>query len=144
MVEVYLIMPLNKPTTNRIDLEHSSVWIDDDNVLRIDYRGGGDLDIHYIKSHTEAILKVCNGIPRPFLIDLRDVFGSISYEGQNYLASYPELTKVRIAQAIVIDNLANRLLGNFYFSVLRPKGPRKIFNSVDKAKEWLMKQYVED
>jgi hypothetical protein len=49
----------------------------------------------------------------------------------------PEWQKYTIAQAIVVNNLANRILGNFYIKVMRPKVPNKLFSNEAEAKKWL-------
>lgn len=47
-----------------------------------------------------------------------------------------------IAQAIVVNSLATRLLGNFMVRVLSSHCPQKIFQSRENALEWLEKQYT--
>ena len=42
-------------------------------------------------------------------------------------------------EAIVITSLAQRILGNFYLGIVSQKRPAKLFNSSDKALEWLRK-----
>lgn len=42
-----------------------------------------------------------------------------------------------ICEAIVITSLAQRLLANFYMSVKSHKSPTKVFNSKEKALEWI-------
>ena len=39
--------------------------------------------------------------------------------------------------AVVCDQLAHRIMGNFVIKVQKPFRPTRMFNSVDKAVEWL-------
>lgn len=40
--------------------------------------------------------------------------------------------------ALVISNLAQKIIANFYLKFNKPASPTKIFTSVDKAYEWIL------
>lgn len=42
-----------------------------------------------------------------------------------------------IAQAILVTNIANRLIGNFYIKYNNPKIPNKLFSTETEARKWL-------
>ena len=42
------------------------------------------------------------------------------------------------ADALVISNLAQKIIANFYVKINKPKMPTKIFTSVEQAFEWIM------
>jgi len=46
-------------------------------------------------------------------------------------------TQFSSAEAYVIKSVAHRIVGNFYMRVSKPKVPTKVFNSIEKAEEWL-------
>lgn len=48
--------------------------------------------------------------------------------------------KQTIADAIVIKSLAQKIVGNFYLKFHRPVKPTKIFNNIEDASIWLLKQ----
>lgn len=41
------------------------------------------------------------------------------------------------AVAIIADNLAYRIIANFYLKVNKPKNPYRVFKKLDEAVEWL-------
>jgi hypothetical protein len=43
-----------------------------------------------------------------------------------------------IVDAIVISNIAQKIIANFYLSFNKPKMPTKIFTSNEKALEWIL------
>ncbi len=51
----------------------------------------------------------------------------------------PEKEKYIIAQAILVKNFANKLVGNFYIKFQKPKVPNKLFSSEAEALKWLEK-----
>jgi len=63
-------------------------------------------------------------------------YSSMSSEATQYMNS-DEAHRYTIADAIVIDSLAQRILGNFYLGIVNKKRPSKLFNSKEKALHWL-------
>jgi len=55
-------------------------------------------------------------------------------------ASAPDGNKFTIADALVINNLAHRLLASFYLRYNKPIKPTRIFYNKDKALNWLLQQ----
>lgn len=52
----------------------------------------------------------------------------------------PEYSKNRIAMAVIVSDLATRMIANFYFSVINKAAPTKLFSSDEKALLWLQKK----
>lgn len=52
-------------------------------------------------------------------------------------ASDPTGNNFTIADAFVINSMAQKLLGNFYLTFHRPVKPTKLFNSLQDAEKWL-------
>ena len=53
---------------------------------------------------------------------------------------HPDRYKSCIAQAIVVNDLATRLLGNFMVRILNTQCPQRVFKSRKTAEEWLEHQ----
>jgi hypothetical protein len=60
---------------------------------------------------------------------------SASAEARKYAARLKN--KKVIAEAIVVDNLAHRLLANFYIKVNRPRQKVRVFSSVPAGLAWI-------
>ena len=52
--------------------------------------------------------------------------------------------KYSVIDAIVINNIAQKILADFYLKFNKPKQPTKIFTSIDKAVEWIHQKIKED
>lgn len=52
-------------------------------------------------------------------------------------ASDPDGNTFTIADAFVIQSMAQKLVGNFYLTFHKPIKPTRLFNRVDDAIEWL-------
>lgn len=46
--------------------------------------------------------------------------------------------------AIIISNLAQKIIANFYIKFNKPKMPTKVFTSTEKAMEWILSQMEEE
>ena len=57
------------------------------------------------------------------------------------LANSEEAAKYTRAQAIVVDNLAHRIMGNFIMKFYKAGITVKVFSERNKAEEWL-KQFL--
>jgi hypothetical protein len=121
----------------KIELPKSIVWLDENGVLNIDYKSHIDFKAEDFPAHKEAILKLCDNIPRPFLIDLRQTyFSAISNDALKLLANDEDLQRLRLCNAFVIEKIADRLVVNFYLRIFQPKNPAKTFKTPESAIEW--------
>ena len=48
-----------------------------------------------------------------------------------------EKSSITLASAVVFNNLAQRIIADFYYAVNRPKLPYKVFSSFEKGIAWL-------
>ena len=87
------------------------------------------------KQQYEAALKL-TGEDEKYLIlvDTSNTFTQPSNEAQAFLLNIKE----RIAEAFVIKSLPYRILAKFYLKKSK-NNPVKIFNSKEKAMDWLLK-----
>lgn len=63
-------------------------------------------------------------------------FSSISNEATAFMNT-EEAHRFTKKEAIVINSLAQRILGNFYMGIVTKARPTKLFNSTEKAIYWL-------
>ena len=108
----------------------------EEEYLRIQFfESDESFDIEEAKSQYEAARELCDGEPYKVLIDVRGVNVSPQKEAQDFLSQVDE----KIAEAIIVDSLAVRILSKFY-KKSSSKNAVKIFSREDKAIRWLLKQ----
>ncbi len=92
------------------------------------------------KEHLIQIKKnigeVGGGKKMPVYISTID-FLAISDSGRKYSAS-DEGQAFTLANAVLIDNLAKKILFNFYMNINKPKTPTKAFGTKEDAFTWLL------
>lgn len=74
-------------------------------------------------------------VPRPFVFTAGE-FISLTREAQKNAKIMEKDTPV-VASALVVNNVAQKLMAEFYYKFDRPKYPLKVFKNFDRGIEWL-------
>lgn len=85
-----------------------------------------------------AVKELANG-ERIFLIASAGAATSADENARRHFADREHKEFVR-AMAIVVLNMAQRLIANFFININRPAFRTRVFNSVEDARRWLKKQ----
>jgi hypothetical protein len=101
-----------------------------------------EIDLEKAVTNFEASKLITRGRRYAAFTDARG-FMSITKEGMAY-GGTPEVNEPVIAHAILINSLANRLLGNFLIKFYKPPAPTRIFTTESEALEWLRERIGAD
>lgn len=119
-----------------IDTEISRLVFDDVNFLKC-IVFDTEITLSKVKKNFEITYDFTNGKKVKTLIDIRNIsFNYIPKEVLQYLSDN-SYNQYQIGVAVVIDNLALKLLANFYIKVFKPKVVTRVFDSEIKAINWL-------
>ncbi|MEN3323281.1 hypothetical protein VP395_06050 [Mariniflexile soesokkakense] len=120
---------------NVIQMEHSKFWIDK-GVLFCEICNPDqtrNLNEETVESYLKAVSILCKGEKMPFLIDLRNTHGTFLNSAAKKLANSPELSKLSLSEAFVVNSLKVKLLIISYKRIYEPITPFKIFNNYNEA-----------
>lgn len=112
-----------------------------DDYLYVKYKNNSDVNLAEAKIQSALILDLCQEKKMPFLIDFLNVSVRIDDESRGFFANDGHHIHLRKAQAIVVNNMQNKLLVNFYIKHHKPKNPTKIFDNLEPALDWI-KQFI--
>lgn len=119
-----------------IDTEISKLIFDDVDFLKC-IVFDTEITLDNVRRNFELTYDFTNGKKVKTLIDIRNIsFNYIPKEVLQYLSDNP-FNQYQIKVAVVIDNLALKLLANFYMKVFKPKVITRVFDSETKAINWL-------
>jgi hypothetical protein len=59
-------------------------------------------------------------------------------ESARTFSAGPEGTKFTLADAIVVNSLAHKLIANFYLKINKPLVPTRVFSNEHDAEKWLL------
>ncbi|MUU77481.1 DUF7793 family protein [Winogradskyella endarachnes] len=122
-----------------IGFNNAIFWTDDTDILYCDFSNDDPnlkLDIKNGKAYVDAILTLCDGNSKPFLIDLSKTCGSFTISIVKLLARNPKLTNVKVSESYLIDTMGIKLLIAYYKKLYDPNTTFGIFKDKTLAKKF--------
>jgi hypothetical protein len=95
------------------------------------------IDVIHLSKMQEAVCYLGEGKKMPLFFSFHD-FLRLSKEGEKYATS-DEGVKYSLAIAVLLDNIAKKLVMNFFLKMNKPKVPTKGFSTKEDAFVWLKK-----
>ena len=106
------------------------------NIIRVEIKPDIQLEPKDLDENFQAYTQQLNIMSAYFLLVFKPG-GEANVEARIKHAK-PERSKIKKAEAIVIETLAHRLGANFYKKKFKPNHPVEIFTIEKEAKEWLL------
>lgn len=119
----------------KIDLSGASVSLRSDGIIEFFIQHNHTLQVEEAKSIVHATAQVGGGKKFPLLIRAGN-YALVDTEVRKYAAS-PEANQYTVCSAILVSNLAQKLLGNAYIKFNKPPTPTKLFTDEQQAIQWL-------
>lgn len=121
-----------------ISLPSAKITELEDDIVLVQYTDfGEEIDVKEAKAHSAAIEQLRNGRPCHLIINFLDSDVNISNQARDYFAHNKRHSKLRLSQAIVINGLAQKIVGNFYKNFHRPDCPVELFTTQADAIKWI-------
>ena len=121
----------------KIELVYATLEKRDDFIWLI-MKEDAELDVKEVIEFTSACEKLSGNKPY-FLISDARVNLSITTEGRKAAASR-KISPLLVANAVLVNNVAVRMVANFFTAVNKPHFKYKVFNEELEALTWLKKQ----
>jgi hypothetical protein len=116
-------------------LENYTVSLRSDGIMQVDIKPEVEITVEEIKAGVEVIRELGGGEQFPILF-LAGEYSLPSDQARSFLAK--STSKIyALAEAYVINSFPQKIVGNFYLKVNKPKRPTKIFTNEEDAVEWL-------
>lgn len=114
-------------------------WIDANGLCRIEFHKGAkhQMGVPEVHEMAEAVYSVCKGKKYKHLIDSRGVFGPVLPGAREEVRHNTKLNECRSAAAMLVDNMANRLIISFFIQFNKPPYPYRVYESEAEAIKWL-------
>lgn len=120
---------------DKIELPASIVSLRADGIIEFYLKSNITLGLEDAKAVVVATEKLGGGKKYPLLITAGN-FTLVDTEVRKY-ASSEEGNIYTIASGIVVNNLAQQLLGNAYIKFNKPPTPTRLFTKEEEAVKWL-------
>lgn len=113
-----------------------SVCLHNDGIIEVIWDNQlEEIKVSHLQKLRDTIEELGEGNKMPVYISTCD-FLKISEEAKKY-ASSPEGERYTLANAVLVDNLAKKIVFNFFININKPKVPIKAFHTKESALKWL-------
>ncbi len=125
--------------TQEIKLEFCTIALRNDGIIenRFSYEEPYEIDAHHVQEIADTITLLSQG-KQCAVLNVAGLYGSMTPEARK--VDINGASQYTLALAIVISELHQRLLANFYFKLKQVNYPIKTFKSEEDAVEWLHHQ----
>lgn len=124
---------------NSIETKIALISVDENGIGFQHFKDNSILDVAEQLENLVAIIRVTQNRPTPFVVSAgKNVI--VTKEARDNALSLESQSPIN-ASAIIVQNLAYRLIAEFFIKVQKPKNPYQIFTNKDSAIEWC-KQFV--
>ncbi len=130
-----LITEETTSTMKRLENDQVIVTLRPDGIVHVSFLPHTEITVEFQQVLLDMYNEVTGGKKSLFVFDGGE-FVSITKEARENAVAIEETTPTK-ASAIVVKNLAQKIIADFYYKVNRPKQPYKVFWQFDKAIEWL-------
>ncbi len=118
-----------------LDLDASIVSMRNDGIIQIFMKANRTMNIIDGKQMVQAFKEIGGGKKYPLLF-IAGNFTLANTEARQYAAS-EEANKYTLASAFVVNNIAQKLMGQAYMSFNHPITPTRILTNEEDAISWL-------
>ncbi|MEN9999172.1 MAG: hypothetical protein RI922_2162 [Bacteroidota bacterium] len=123
-------------TMKRLENDQVIVILRGDGIVHVSFLPNTEITVEFQQVLLNMYNEVTGGKKSLFIFDGGE-FVSITKDARENAVAIEETTPTK-ASAIVVKNLAQKIIADFYYKVNRPKQPYKVFWQFDKAIEWLL------
>lgn len=133
---------MNTTLVPTIETIVSVLTIHENGIGQMHFKDDIVMEISNQMEHLNGLIEITNGQPTPFIVTTgKRVL--ISREARDNAVLIEDISPVN-AMAVIVQNLAYRLVADFYLRFNKPKIPYKVFTDQEKAMDWCMQFLVKD
>ncbi|HEY1038642.1 MAG TPA: hypothetical protein VGF30_04515 [Bacteroidia bacterium] len=119
----------------QIDHPIFSLQLRSDGIVQMNTGPDAYFTIKEAREYVEALEQITEGKPH-LILKIPGLHASVDSETRMYVAT-PEALRFSLAEAVVVNNIAQRILGNFYIKFDKPPVETRLFDTVEDAENWL-------
>lgn len=115
------------------------VVLGSDGIVRVLFKDDVEVTPIEVEENFKAYNEVIKGKKYPFIIRANSGSADYTPEGLAYAKAH-ENDWPKLCVALLVKNLPQRLLANFYLKINKPTHLHKVFDNPDEAEAWCLNQ----
>jgi hypothetical protein len=124
-----------KNIIKEVDLPEVHIALKSDGIVHVMLKDHMVLDIELQMRMLEAYKVVTSEVLTPFIFEAGEGI-NITKEARDNAIIIEEISPCK-AMAVIVNNIAYAMIGNFYLKFNKPKRPYKVFRKREDGLEWL-------
>ena len=125
--------------TKKSETEAAQISVCSDGIIRVMFKKKMEVNASHFKKLFESYNNLVEGNKYAFIYYAEDSSVTVTDDGRNY-AKNEEYSFPKICNAVIVSNLAHKLIANFYFKFNKPHYPFKVFNKMREAEKWCLEE----
>lgn len=117
-----------------INTPYFTLLLRSDGIVQLNTSTDADFTMKETMMYMHALEEITEGNPH-LILKVPGAHANVDNETRKYMAN--EGLKFSIAEAVIVRNLAQRMIGNFYIRYDKPKVPVRLFTNHAEAEHWL-------
>lgn len=122
-------------TVKQVEIPEATITLRSDSIITVRYKRNVVLDVELQLRMRKIYAELTQGKKMNFVFsaDLGFIVTKEARENAELLADSSPIK----SYAILVNNIAYRLVANFYYKINKPKVPYKLFSTLEDAVHWI-------
>jgi hypothetical protein len=126
--------------TKKRETDAAQISVCSDGIIRVMFKKRTEVNQHHFKQLFDVYNELVEGERFPFLYYAEDSSVIVSEDGRAY-AKNEEYSFPKVCNAVIVSNLAHKLIANFYFKFNKPSYPFRVFSKMQDAEKWCLEEF---
>ncbi len=123
----------------KVETAQYIIGVRDDGIIHVFYKEHAELDVKLQLEMLDVYIELCENKPYPFIFEAEEYI-TVTKEARDNALSLEDKSPLAVS-AILVKNLAHKLIADFYLKFNKPRRPFKVFKSFEEGIDWLLKTF---
>ena len=112
----------------------------DDNIYLLDYNDGLEINLKNSVDFRNQLIDIVKDEKIGIILNAMDIQGNASISAMQFFSNDAKYNNICVAQAIITNKLALKLLAKFYTEFFKKRSKVKIFSNLNEGYGWIKDQ----
>ncbi|MBK6835697.1 MAG: hypothetical protein IPG89_16040 [Bacteroidetes bacterium] len=123
----------------KVETAQYIIGVRDDGIIHVFYKEHTELDVKLQLEMLDVYIELCENKPYPFIFEAEEYI-TVTKEARDNALSLEDKSPLAVS-AILVKNLAHKLIADFYLKFNKPRRPYKVFKNFEEGLDWLLKTF---
>jgi hypothetical protein len=123
------------------ETDFAVVSLGNDGIIRVMLKKKCEVTQESFRKLFEVFKAMIDGVPYAYIYYAEDSSSTVTDDGRRF-AKDEEFSFPKICNAVIVTNLAHKLIANFYLKFNKPNYPFKVFSKMEDAEKWCRQQQL--